>query len=60
MLKERAKKPAPITKQHLFKHDDTTHYTQGRLYKIWARACKSVGVEGVNMYGGTRYSFASK
>ena len=30
-----------------------------RLYNWWKKACKNLGVEGVDLYGGTRHSSAS-
>ena len=29
------------------------------IYKTWKRACKNRGVEGVDLYGGTRHSSSS-
>ncbi len=29
------------------------------LYKWWKRACKNLGIEGVDLYGGTRHSSAT-
>ena len=26
------------------------------FYKYWIKACKEIGIEGVDMYGGTRHS----
>lgn len=31
-------------------------YGQNYLYKLWKRACSARGVEGVDLYGGTRHS----
>ena len=31
-------------------------FNKGRLYKWWKRGCARIGVEGVDLYGGTRHS----
>ena len=70
--KERRYKPVPLTladteiltsfplafsKDMLFfRHDDGSPFGRGYLYKTWKRACKNLGVEGVDLYGGTRHS----
>lgn len=33
-------------------------YGEKYLYKWWVKACENLGVEGVDMYGGTRHSSA--
>ncbi len=35
-----------------------TKFGDRYLYKWWKRACKNLGIEGVDMYGGTRHSSA--
>lgn len=37
-------------------HRPDSPYHQGYLYKVWKRACKELGVENVDLYGGTRHS----
>jgi integrase len=33
-------------------------FSQNHFYKWWKRACRNLGVEGVDLYGGTRHSSA--
>jgi integrase len=33
-------------------------YGANRFYKAWKRSCKRLGIEGVDLYGGTRHSSA--
>jgi integrase len=33
-------------------------YGENRFYKAWKRACSRLGIEGVDLYGGTRHSSA--
>lgn len=48
--------------QPFFRHDSVkghkpgTPYHPNYLYKWWKRACGNLGIEGVDMYGGTRHS----
>jgi integrase len=34
------------------------HFGQKLLYKWWKRACSELGIEGIDLYGGTRHSSA--
>jgi hypothetical protein len=34
-------------------------FNQKRLYKWWKKACANLGVQGVDLYGGTRHSSAT-
>jgi len=34
-------------------------FNKNRLYKWWKKACANLGVEGVDLYGGTRHSSAT-
>lgn len=33
-------------------------FGKGLLYDVWKRACRNLGIEGVDLYGGTRHSSA--
>jgi integrase len=35
-----------------------TGFGQAAFYRAWKRACKNLGIEGVDLYGGTRHSSA--
>lgn len=37
-------------------HRAGSPYHQGYLYKWWKKACANLGVDGVDLYGGTRHS----
>ena len=37
---------------------DNKPFDEEYLYKWWIRACNEIGIEGVDMYGGTRHSSA--
>ena len=34
------------------------HFGQKCFYKWWVKACKNLGIKGVDLYGGTRHSSA--
>ncbi|MCF8065240.1 MAG: hypothetical protein K9K65_12815 [Desulfarculaceae bacterium] len=36
-----------------------SRFSKDYLYRWWKRACKALGIEGVDLYGGTRHSTAS-
>ena len=35
---------------------ENTPFGEGYLYEWWKRACKNLGIEGVDLYGGTKHS----
>jgi integrase len=35
-----------------------TRFGQAAFYRAWKRSCKNLGIEGVDLYGGTRHSSA--
>jgi len=39
-----------------FRHKNGEQFGQKYFYKWWKRACKNLGIEGVDLYGGTRHS----
>lgn len=41
-----------------FRHDDGKPYGKHFVYRAWKQACKNLGIEGVDLYGGTRHSSA--
>jgi hypothetical protein len=56
--------PQGLPNAPLFRHESSDGHSktageafgQHMLYKHWRRACKHLGVEGVDMYGGLRHS----
>lgn len=55
--------PKGFGKMPFFRHDlsvkgmpQNTSFGNRILRKVWHRACKALGVEGVDLYGGTRHS----
>jgi len=58
--------PRALPDVHFFRHTVVKGSTRPGdpfgtkyLYKVWKKACKNLGVEGVDLYGGTRHSTAS-
>ena len=41
-----------------FRHDSGEPFGKKYLYKTWKKACRNLGIEGVDLYGGTRHSSA--
>ncbi len=39
---------------------DGKHYYEGCIGKVWRKACKEIGLEGVRSYDASRHSFASQ
>jgi integrase len=56
--------PQGVPHLPLFRHPPSYSNQEGRkfgekyLYKWWKRACANLGIEGVDLYGGTRHSTA--
>jgi len=55
--------PPGFPKMPLFRWDKGGHgrvagqqFGENYLYKLWIRACNSLGIKGVDLYGGTRHS----
>lgn len=50
--------PAALPHLYFFRHTKRNgiRYGEKLLYKYWVRACKNLGIEGVDLYGGTRHS----
>jgi tRNA isopentenyl-2-thiomethyl-A-37 hydroxylase MiaE len=58
--------PRGFPKMHFFRRDRGTGgrkagtvFGKDLLYKTWKRACANLGIEGVDLYGGTRHSSAT-
>ena len=57
--------PPSLPNVRFFRHEKRSGvqygepYGQKHLYKWWKRACKNLGIEGVDLYGGTRHSSAT-
>jgi len=41
-----------------FRHSDGRPFGRNYFYKYWKRACKNLGIEDVDLYGGTKHSSA--
>ncbi len=41
-----------------FRHDSGMQFGEKHFYNAWIRACKNLGISGVDLYGGTRHSSA--
>lgn len=39
-----------------FRHADGAPFGKKHLYNVWKRACRNLGIAGVDLYGGTRHS----
>ncbi len=57
--------PQSFPKLHFFRHEKTcgrsragATFGEHFLYDWWKRACKNLGIDGVDLYGGTRHSSA--
>ena len=57
--------PPSFPKLYFFRHEKTkgrsrvgVRFGEGFFYDWWKRACKNLGIEGVDLYGGTRHSSA--
>lgn len=48
--------PAGDPEQPFFRHNSGQPFGPTFLYDTWKRACKNLGIEGVDLYGGTRHS----
>ena len=62
-LDELRELPRGLPDLYFFRHDKTANgakagqrFGQRMFYKWWSRACMSLGVEGVDLYGGTKHS----
>ncbi len=42
----------------MFVFGETKRFGINRFYRVWKRACARLGIEGVDLYGGTRHSSA--
>ncbi len=43
---------------YFFRHKSGQKYGDRYFYKWWIKACKNLGIEGGDLYGGTRHSSA--
>lgn len=50
--------PRGLPELHFFRHANGSKFGDKYLYKYWKKATKSLGIEGVDLYGGTRHSSA--
>lgn len=57
--------PKAFPELHFFRHvkgisgcKEGTPFGEKYFYKWWVRACNDLGIEGVDLYGGTRHSSA--
>ena len=56
--------PTAFPHLYFFRHSANYRTTKGQqfgknmFYKYWRRACNNLGIEGVDLYGGTRHSSA--
>ena len=55
--------PKGFPEQHFFRHEKNTRgvaagkkFGKSYLYDWWMKACKNLGIEGVDLYGGTKHS----
>jgi hypothetical protein len=55
--------PRGLPHLHFFRHDKTANgakagqpFGQRMFYKWWKRACDKLGIQGVDLYGGTKHS----
>lgn len=48
----------PKSVPSMFIFGDSKRFGVNRFYKAWKRACARLGIEGVDLYGGTRHSSA--
>jgi hypothetical protein len=50
--------PRSDPEMFFFRHKSGRPFGVNLMYKVWKKACDGVGVEGVDLYGGTRHSSA--
>jgi hypothetical protein len=41
-----------------FRHANGKPFGRNHFYRYWKKACKNLGIEGVDLYGGTKHSSA--
>lgn len=51
-------KMSPFPETPFFRHENGQIFGKNHFYKYWKRACKNLGIEGVDLYGGTKHSSA--
>ncbi len=49
---------SPFPETHFFRHEDGRDFGRNHFYRYWKKACKNLGVEDVDLYGGTKHSSA--
>lgn len=49
---------SPFPETPFFRHDNGRMFGINHFYKYWKRACRNLGIEGVDLYGGTKHSSA--
>ena len=49
---------SPFPEMPFFRHANGRPFGRNHFYRYWKKACKNLGVEGVDLYGGTKHSSA--
>lgn len=49
---------SPFPETPFFRHADGRPFGRNNFYRYWKKACKNLGVEDVDLYGGTKHSSA--
>lgn len=50
--------PRGEPEEYFFRHGSGKPFGINHLYRSWKQACKNLGIEGVDLYGGSRHSSA--
>jgi len=51
-------KMSPFNETPFFRHDDGMVFGKNHFYRYWKKACMNLGIQGVDLYGGTKHSSA--
>jgi hypothetical protein len=51
-------KMSPFPDTPFFRHADGRIFGVNHFYRYWKKACRNLGIEGVDLYGGTKHSSA--
>lgn len=49
---------SPFPETPFFRHTDGRPFGLNHFYRYWKKACRNLGIEGVDLYGGTKHSSA--